>query len=82
MLKRMPIVRLPHCSMKCVDATISLEQDLTNIGVSIEQFEKMTMRQRLDVNLPKRLAQRLDAPSTQIKTEFQSNALSDVKEYS
>ena len=30
------------------------EQDLKNAGVTIEQFEKMTMRQRLDLKLPKR----------------------------
>jgi hypothetical protein len=30
------------------------EQDLKKAGVTIEQFRKMTMRQRLDLNLPKR----------------------------
>ena len=30
------------------------EQDLKNAGVTPEQFDKMTMRQRLDLNLPHR----------------------------
>ena len=43
-----------HARLRLVVRDPQFEQDLKDAGVIIEQFRKMTMRQRPDLNLPKR----------------------------